>query len=412
MRGHSARRRSCCKGSASPSTSMRRSRRCRSPTSRWSRSPAPWCTMSSLLVLDEPTAVIAGREVALLFDLLRRLREAGVSVLFISHRLDEVFAICDRVTVLKDGRLVGTQEHQGRHAGASDLDDGRARPRRSLPAAADRSAERRARAAHRRRRGWRTGADVSIELRAGEIVALAGMVGAGRSELALGLFGALPLRSGHCSSRRRAVHVDVAGAGDPARHGPRHRGSQVAGAGDAARYRGEHLRARTVRGGAARLDRPAAGSRDRRARDRALPHRLPRPDDRGRDHVRRQPAEGDCRALGPDLPERADPGRTDPRHRCRRQGGDLPHHAGTCRIGRRDPDDQLGADGGDRHGRPRHRHARGPRDRRTRWQATRRRKTSCIWRPASARHDRGNRRFAGRCRGGSATMRASPACSS
>jgi len=63
-----------------------------------------------LLVLDEPTAVIAGREVALLFDLLRRLRESGVSVLFISHRLDEVFAICDRVTVLKDGRLVGTHE--------------------------------------------------------------------------------------------------------------------------------------------------------------------------------------------------------------------------------------------------------------------------------------------------------------
>src|SRR5262249_59275826 len=63
-----------------------------------------------LLVLDEPTAVIAGREVALLFDLLRRLRESGVSVLFISHRLDEVFAICDRVTVLKDGRLVGTHD--------------------------------------------------------------------------------------------------------------------------------------------------------------------------------------------------------------------------------------------------------------------------------------------------------------
>src|SRR6185369_3905387 len=63
-----------------------------------------------LLVLDEPTAVIAGREVAVLFDLLRRLRESGVSVLFISHRLEEVFTICDRVTVLKDGRLVGTHD--------------------------------------------------------------------------------------------------------------------------------------------------------------------------------------------------------------------------------------------------------------------------------------------------------------
>src|SRR5262249_34559784 len=63
-----------------------------------------------LLVLDEPTAVIAGREVAGLFDLLRRLRENGVSVLFISHRLDEVFTICDRLTVLKDGRLIGTHD--------------------------------------------------------------------------------------------------------------------------------------------------------------------------------------------------------------------------------------------------------------------------------------------------------------
>ena len=63
-----------------------------------------------LLVLDEPTAVIAGQEVTLLFDRLRRLRDSGVSVIFISHRLEEVFAICDRVTVLKDGEWVGTHE--------------------------------------------------------------------------------------------------------------------------------------------------------------------------------------------------------------------------------------------------------------------------------------------------------------
>ena len=63
-----------------------------------------------LLVLDEPTAVIAGREVTSLFDRLRRLRAEGVSIVFISHRLEEVFAICDRVTVLKDGELVATTE--------------------------------------------------------------------------------------------------------------------------------------------------------------------------------------------------------------------------------------------------------------------------------------------------------------
>ena len=68
-----------------------------------------------LLVLDEPTAVIAGREATLLFDRLRRLRDSGVSVIFISHRLEEVFALCDRVTVLKDGKLVGTRDVAERH---------------------------------------------------------------------------------------------------------------------------------------------------------------------------------------------------------------------------------------------------------------------------------------------------------
>ena len=63
-----------------------------------------------LLILDEPTAVISGREATLLFDRLRRLRDTGVSVIFISHRLEEVFELCDRVTVLKDGKLVGTRQ--------------------------------------------------------------------------------------------------------------------------------------------------------------------------------------------------------------------------------------------------------------------------------------------------------------
>jgi len=154
-----------------------------------------------LLVLDEPTAVIAGREVALLFDRLRRLRESGVSVLFISHRLDEVFAICDRVTVLKDGRLVGTHEIAdvtrerlismmvGRELG--DL----------FPA---RSAEPRSGETVLRTEGVAVGErvrDISIELKAGEIVALAGMVGAGRSELALGLFGGVPILRG-------AIHLN------------------------------------------------------------------------------------------------------------------------------------------------------------------------------------------------------------
>ncbi|MBV9563080.1 MAG: sugar ABC transporter ATP-binding protein [Bradyrhizobium sp.] len=157
-----------------------------------------------LLILDEPTAVIAGREVTSLFDLLRRLRDSGVSVLFISHRLDEVFAICDRVTVLKDGRLVGTHDIAdvtrerlismmvGRDLGDLFPPGATKGPRGKTVLRTENIAV-----------GERV-REISIELRAGEIVALAGMVGAGRSELALGLFGAAPIRSGaiHLAGRR------------------------------------------------------------------------------------------------------------------------------------------------------------------------------------------------------------------
>ena len=149
-----------------------------------------------LLVLDEPTAVIAGREVTLLFDRLRRLRDGGVAVIFISHHLDEVFAVCDRVTVLKDGELVGTSDIAGVNRErlismmvGRDLGD-LFPPRRAAAAGGQPVLRTEALSIAGRVR------DVSIELKAGEIVALAGMVGAGRSELALGLFGALPISGG------------------------------------------------------------------------------------------------------------------------------------------------------------------------------------------------------------------------
>jgi ribose transport system ATP-binding protein len=153
-----------------------------------------------LLVLDEPTAVIAGREVTLLFERLRRLRDSGVSVIFISHRLEEVFAICDRVTVLKDGELVGTHDVAGvsrerlvsmmvgRELGDLFPPKRIAGPHRPVLRTEALAIGDRVR-------------DISIELRSGEIVGLAGMVGAGRSELALGLFGALPIAKG-------AIHVE------------------------------------------------------------------------------------------------------------------------------------------------------------------------------------------------------------
>jgi len=137
-----------------------------------------------------------GYEVTLLFDRLRRLRDGGVAVIFISHHLDEVFAVCDRVTVLKDGELVGTSDIAGVNRErlismmvGRDLGD-LFPPRRAAAAGGQPVLRTEALSIAGRVR------DVSIELKAGEIVALAGMVGAGRSELALGLFGALPISGG------------------------------------------------------------------------------------------------------------------------------------------------------------------------------------------------------------------------
>jgi ribose transport system ATP-binding protein len=149
-----------------------------------------------LLVLDEPTAVIAGQEVRLLFDRLRRLRDSGVSVIFISHRLEEVFAICDRVTVLKDGELVGTHDVAGvNRERLISMMVGRELGELFPPKRAAATAPRPVLRTERLSVAGRV-RDVSIELRSGEIVALAGMVGAGRTELALGLFGALPISGG------------------------------------------------------------------------------------------------------------------------------------------------------------------------------------------------------------------------
>ncbi len=79
-----------------------------------------------VLILDEPTASLSAHEVERLFTIVRRLRDRGVAVLFVSHRLDEVFALCDRATVFRDGRHVITAPTAGAH-------DGRPRPPHGRP---------------------------------------------------------------------------------------------------------------------------------------------------------------------------------------------------------------------------------------------------------------------------------------
>jgi simple sugar transport system ATP-binding protein len=147
-----------------------------------------------LLFMDEPTASLTRTEVNRLLDLVRRLNREGIAVVFVSHKLDEVTAIADRVTVLRDGVKVGTwpvAEVNARRIG--ELMTGlsiehrvRARPLDNAPPLLE--------VRGLTRRGEYE--DVSFTLHRGEILGLTGLLGAGRTELALTLFGMAPPDSG------------------------------------------------------------------------------------------------------------------------------------------------------------------------------------------------------------------------
>jgi L-arabinose transport system ATP-binding protein len=146
-----------------------------------------------LLTLDEPTSSLTDDEARLLFDIVRRLRDEGVAIVYISHRMPEIQALADRVAILRDGRLVACRP-------VADLPEAEivhlmvGRPisaRFDRPQAAVGKVVLEARGlttAHVR--------DVSLQIRAGEVVGLGGLNGAGRSELALAIFGQDRLTAG------------------------------------------------------------------------------------------------------------------------------------------------------------------------------------------------------------------------
>ncbi len=140
-----------------------------------------------LLILDEPTAALSPHEVENLFSTVRRLRERGVAIVFISHRLEEVEALADTVTVLRDGRHVATRPaDQLPHSEIVRLMVGRSLDA-LFPKEEAEIGEVVLRAEGLSRRGFFS--DVSFELRRGEIVGLAGFVGSGRTEIARAIFG-------------------------------------------------------------------------------------------------------------------------------------------------------------------------------------------------------------------------------
>ncbi|BBL78371.1 ribose import ATP-binding protein RbsA 2 [Rubrobacter xylanophilus] len=146
-----------------------------------------------VLVMDEPTAVLSGRETGQLFRIVRRLKEEGVGVIFISHHLEEVAEIGDRITVLRDGRLVGRvpadtgRDELVRMMVGRSIDEQFPR-RRTEPG------EVLLEVRGLTRRGVLEG--VSLQVRSGEVVGVAGLVGAGRTELARAIFGVDPVDAG------------------------------------------------------------------------------------------------------------------------------------------------------------------------------------------------------------------------
>jgi ABC-type sugar transport system ATPase subunit len=155
-----------------------------------------------LLILDEPTSALTTTETARLFLLVRRLKTNGVSIIYISHRLTEIFELCDRVTVLKDGQVSGTRtlaetnEDElirlmvGREVVFAR--EGAAHPGDSVLEVTDLAAPPFVR-------------NANLTVRAGEIVCLAGLVGSGRSELCEAVFGARRHIRGSIRLKGRAV---------------------------------------------------------------------------------------------------------------------------------------------------------------------------------------------------------------
>jgi rhamnose transport system ATP-binding protein len=159
-----------------------------------------------VLIMDEPTASLSEPEVERLFEVVARLKAEGVGIIYISHRLEEILSIADRVTVLRDGSTVATHGRDGlQRSTLINLMIGRELsaifPKRTV-ALGDVALELRhvtceSAGVH----------DVSLEVRRGEIVGLAGLVGSGRSELARTVFGLTPADSGDVLVHGRPVVV-------------------------------------------------------------------------------------------------------------------------------------------------------------------------------------------------------------
>jgi ABC-type sugar transport system ATPase subunit len=149
---------------------------------------------ADVIIMDEPTSALGEEEVAVLFDIVRSLKEQGLAIIFITHRIEEVFRLVDRIVIFRDGRRVGGMPiAEATPEGIIALMVGR-----SLEEVFQRSKAQTGETVLEVRGLTRRGVieDISFSLRRGEILGIAGLVGAGRTETVRAIFGADPLDAG------------------------------------------------------------------------------------------------------------------------------------------------------------------------------------------------------------------------
>lgn len=164
---------------------------------------------AKVLIMDEPTAALTESETTALFEVVEALRKKGVSIVYISHRMEEIFQLCDRITILRDGQYVGT-----RNITETSMDEvvqmmigreiGERFPKRSVEIGPE--AFRVEGLSHEK---WFH--DVSFTVHAGEVLGVSGLMGAGRTEIMKAIFGELPTLSGRIYVDGKRIKIKCPG---------------------------------------------------------------------------------------------------------------------------------------------------------------------------------------------------------
>lgn len=160
---------------------------------------------AKVLIMDEPTAALTESETEVLFEVIESLKKKGVSIVYISHRMEEIFRLCDRITILRDGQYVGTENIRditmdGVVQMMIGREIGERYPQRDVTIGEE--VIRVEGLTHEK-----LFRDVSFSVRAGEVLGVSGLMGAGRTEIMQAIFGNLPTVSGKIFIEGKEVHI-------------------------------------------------------------------------------------------------------------------------------------------------------------------------------------------------------------